>query len=441
MATNLRRIGERARKEPELLFTSLYHHVTDMDNLRECYHQLDDDKATGVDGVTKEQYGENLEENLQDLSDRLKRMGYRPQPSRRSYIPKAGSDQKRPLGISCLEDKLVELSVKRTLEPIYEESFEDVSYGYRPGRSQHQCLDALGRTIQQKRVSYLVEADIKGFFDTVNHSWMIKFLEHRIGDHRVVRLISRMLKNGIMEEGLVKASERGTPQGSILSPLLSNIYLHYVLDLWFCRRVRKQSRGEAYYFRFADDFLACFQYKSDAETFKRRLKDRLEGFSLALSPAKTQSMEFGRFARENARKRGQKPKEFTFLGFTHYCGKTRHGKFKIKRRTSRKKFGESLGNFTQWAKSARKVLRKGEMLRGAKIRVQGHLSYYAVTDNSELCNTFHYHATRILFKWLNRKSQRRSYTWDGFNQALDWIKWPKPNIRKDLNPFRRAEAI
>jgi group II intron reverse transcriptase/maturase len=441
MATDLKRIGERARKQPDLVFTSLYHHITDVDNLRECFGKLEKDKATGVDGVTKQQYGQDLEQNLQALSERLRRMGYRPQPSRRSYMPKPGSEQKRPLGISSFEDKLVELSVKRTLELIYEEAFEDVSYGYRPGRNQHQCLDSLGRTIQQKRVSFIVEADIKGFFDNVNHSWMIKFLEHRIGDPRVIRLITRMLKSGIMEDGLVKASEQGTPQGSILSPLLSNIYLHYVLDLWFCRRVGKQSRGEAYYFRFADDFLACFQYKDDAETFQRRLKDRLEGFNLELSPEKTRSMEFGRFARENARKRGQKPAEFNFLGFTHYCGKTRHGKFKIKRRTSRKKFGESLRNFTQWAKSARRVLRKGEMLRGAKSRVQGHLSYYAVTDNSELCSTFHYHATRILFKWLNRKSQRRSYAWDGFNQALAWIKWPKPNIRKDLNPFRRAEAI
>jgi len=191
MATDLKRIGERARKQPEVVFTSLYHHVTDVDNLRRCYHLLDNDKATGVDGVTKQQYGQNLEDNLQELSGRLKRMGYRPQPSRRSYIPKPGSDQKRPLGISSFEDKLVELSVKQTLEPIYEEAFEDVSYGYRPGRSQHQCLDALGRTIQQKRVSFIVEADIKGFFDNVSHSWMIKFLEHRIGDHRVIRLVTR----------------------------------------------------------------------------------------------------------------------------------------------------------------------------------------------------------------------------------------------------------
>lgn len=441
MATDLKRIGERARKEPNLVFTSLYHHIADVDNLRACYHQLKADKARGVDGVSKEEYGKNLEENLQSLSERLSRMGYRPQPSRRSYIPKPGSDRKRPLGISSFEDKLVELSVKRTLELIYEEAFEDVSYGYRPGRSQHQCLDALGRTIQQERVSYVVEADIKGFFDNVNHTWMIKFLEHRIGDQRVLRLITRMLKSGIMEDGLVKASERGTPQGSILSPLLSNIYLHYVLDLWFCRRITKQSRGEAYYFRFADDFLACFQYKSDAESFERRLRDRLEGFNLALSPEKTQSIEFGRFARENAQKRGGKPKEFTFLGFTHYCGKTRYGKFKVKRRTSRKKFGESLRNFIEWAERARRHLTKGEMLRKAKTRVEGHLTYYAVTDNSRLCSTYQHHATRILFKWINRKSQRRSYTWEGFNRALDWVKWPKPNIRKDLNPFRRAEAI
>lgn len=441
MSTDLKRIGERACKQPNVVFSSLYHHITDVDNLRECYHLLDDDKAPGVDGVNRQQYGQDLEVNLKELSRRLNQLGYRPKPSRRSYIPKPGSERKRPLGISSFEDKLVELSVKRTLEPIYEQAFEDVSYGYRPNRSPHQCLDALGCTIQQKRVSFIVEADIKGFFDNVNHSWMVKFLEHRIADRRVIRLIIRMLKSGIMEDGLVKASEQGTPQGSILSPLLSNIYLHYVLDLWFCRRIRRQCRGETYYFRFADDFLACFQYRGDAEAFKRQLKDRLEGFSLALSPEKTQSIEFGRFARENARKRGQKPKEFTFLGFTHYCGKTRHGHFKVKRRTSRKKLGESLRKFTQWAKSARKVMRKGDMLRSAKRRVQGHLSYYAVTDNWKMCSTYHCHATRILFKWLNRKSQRRTYTWDGFNQALDWIKWPKPVIRKDLNPFRKAEAI
>jgi group II intron reverse transcriptase/maturase len=368
-------------------------------------------------------------------------MKYRPQPKRRSYVPKPGSAKGRPLGISSFEDKLVELSVKRVLEPIYEQAFEDSSYGYRPDRSTHGCLDELGRTIQQESVGHVVEADIKSFFDKVNHEWMLKFLAHRIGDLRILRLIDRMLRAGIMEDGLVRASEEGTPQGSILSPLLSNIYLHYALDLWFSRRFKKRCRGKAYYFRFADDFLACFQYESDAVELRQQMEDRLQGFGLELALEKTRCIEFGRYAREKARKKGEKPEEFTFLGFTHYCGKTQKGYFKLKRRTSRKKFGLSLKKFSDWAQSCRSRLRKGQMLRQAKVRVAGHLSYYAITDNSERCNSYVYHATRTLFKWINRKSQRRSYTWEGFRQALNHVGWPKPIIRKDLNPCRRVQAI
>jgi RNA-directed DNA polymerase len=440
VGTDLTRIRERAHKQPNLVFTSLYHHIYDVDNLRACYDALEANKATGMDGVTKKEYGENLEENLRDLSDRLRRMGYRPGPKRRSYVPKPGSEKGRPLGISNLEDKIVEKAVKRVLEPIYEAVFEDSSYGYRPGRNQHKCLNALGRTIQQKKVNHVVEADIRSFFDKVNHEWMIKFLRHRIGDERVIRLIIRMLKSGIMEDGLVRATAEGTPQGSILSPLLSNIYLHYVLDLWFSRRVSRQSRGEAYCYRFADDFLACFQYKNDADSFRGSLGDRLEGFGLQVAEEKTRCIEFGRFARQEAQKRGEKPKDFTFLGFKHYCGKTKKGYFKVKRRTSRKKLTQSLRKFTDWAKKARHVLKKGEMLRQARTRVIGHLSYYAITDNLERCSYYDYRAKQILFKWLNRKSQRKAYTWESFNQALTWANWPKLRVRKDLNPCRSAEA-
>ena len=440
MATDLTRIGEKARRDSTLVFTSLYHHICDEENLRVCYGTLGANKAPGVDGVTKKQYGENLDGNLRDLSARLKRMGYRPGPKRRSYIPKAGQAKGRPLGISNFEDKLVEQAVKRTLEPIYEAVFEQSSYGYRPGISPHQCVDDLGRTIQQRYVNYVVEADIRSFFDNVNQEWLVKFLRHRIGDERVIRLIIRMLKSGIMEDGLVSATNEGTPQGSILSPLLSNIYLHYVLDLWFSKRVRRQSDGEAYYFRFADDFLACFRYKADAEQFHRQLKERLEKFGLELAEEKTHCIAFGRFARQNAQARGGKPAEFTFLGFTHYCGKTKKGHFKVKRRTSRKKMGQSLCNFSDWAQKARCVLRKGEMIRQARIRVLGHLNHYAITDNTDACSDYRFHATQILYKWLNRKSQRKGYNWEEFNQVLDLLDWPTVRIRKDLNPFRRVEA-
>ena len=285
-----------------------------------------------------------------------------------------------------------------------------------------------------------MESDIKNFFGEVNHEWMIRFLEHRIGDPRIIRLIKRMLKGGVMEDGLIKATEAGTPQGSILSPLLSNVYLHYTLDLWFSGVVRKQSKGEAYYYRFADDFLACFQYRDEAERFRRELPIRLEKFGLKIAEEKTHCMAFGRYARKDANRRGKKPEEFTFLGFTHYCGKTKKGYFKVKRRTSRKKMIQSLHRFSDWACKARNVLRKGEMLRRAKSRVEGHLNYYAITDNLENCRTYVHYATKILFKWINRKSQRRAYTWAGFSQALNWVRWPVPKIRKDLNPCRGAEV-
>lgn len=441
MSTDLTRIGQKARQAPETVFTSLYHHVTDVDHLRACYEALDGRKAVGVDGVTKAQYGADLEANLQALSARLKRMAYRPQPKRRTYVPKPGSAQGRPLGISCFEDKLVELAVKRVLEPIYEAEFEPNSYGYRPECSPHGCLDALGRTLQQHPVNHVVEADIRSFFDLLNHQWLLKFLRHRIGDPRILRLIQRMLKAGVMEDGLTWASDYGTPQGSILSPLLSNIYLHYVLDLWFNRRVGKQCQGEAYYFRFADDFVACFQYQRDAEAFLAQLDQRLRDFDLRLASEKTRCLAFGRYARPNAHRRGGKPSEFTFLGFTHYCGQTRNGAFKVKRRTSRKKFQASLRGFTEWVRTHRHQLRTSELFRRAQAKVAGHLNYFAVTDNFPLCQRYVYWAERILRYWLNRRSQRRSYTWPAFRRVLACVGWPRVSIRQDLNPFRRLATV
>ena len=440
MSPNLDRISVKARAHPDLVFTSLYHHIADIEHLRTCYRMLKGNKAVGVDEVTKAMYAEDLEANLQDLSARLKRMGYRPQPKLRVYIPKPGSEKGRPLGLSSFEDKIVELATKRVLEPLFEPLFEDCSYGYRPERSPHQCLDTLGRTLQQKRVNHLVEADIRGFFDAVNHEWLLKFLGQRIGDHRVLRLISRRLKAGIMEDGLVEAAEVGTPQGSILSPLLSNVYLHDVLDIWFQRRIRRHCWGAAFLFRFADDFLACFQYRTDAEAFLESLKERMAGFHLELAEEKTRHLEFGRYARANAYQRGEKPKEFTFLGMTFFCGKTRHGAFKVKRKTSRKKLQQSLARFTDWIRRYRNLLPTGDLLRQAKMRVQGHLNYYAITDNSESCQRYMHLTRRALFKWLNRRSQRKSYTWDGFRQALRHVGWPQARVRVNLSPFARLNG-
>jgi len=436
VATDLTRIGDKARQCPKLVFTSLYHHIADIDNLRACFQSLDGRKAVGVDGRTKAEYAGKLEENLAALAGRLARMGYRPQPKRRTYVPKPGSAKKRPLGISCLEDKIVEEAVKRVLEPLWEPLFLDFSYGYRPKRSSHHCVDLLGRTIQQRLIRHVVEADIRGFFDHVNHEWLMEFVEQRVGDPRVLRLLRRLLQAGIMEDGLTRACEEGTPQGSIVSPLLSNIYLHYVLDLWFDRRVRRHCRGRAYLFRFADDFVVCFEYTDDATLFRQLLPARLEKFPLELAADKTRTLQFGRYARIDRQRVGGKPDQFDFLGFPFYCGKTRRGVFKVKRRTARKKFGAALARFTDWIRKHRHRYRTGDLLARAKSRIQGHLNYYAVTDNGARCQTFLFFTTRILFKWLNRRSQRKSYNWDTFNEVLRSCRWPTGRIIHNICPFR-----
>lgn len=434
MARDLTRIGEKARSDPKARFVSIYHFVTDVDELRACYHEMDGRKAPGVDGVTKQEYGQDLERNLERLSARLARMGYRPKPVLRRYIPKVGSNKKRPLGLPSFEDKIVQKALTRVLEQIYEADFLECNYGYRRERTQHQALAKLGQTIQRGKINHVADADIRGFFDHLNQEWLLKFLEHRIGDKRILRMIKRILKSGVMEDGLVRATEQGTPQGGSLSALLSNIYLHYVLDLWFERRFKVNCHGEAHLFRFADDFVVCFQHRSEAEEFLRQLKQRLAKFRLELNLSKTKLLAFGRFAEENARRRGRKPETFDFLGFTHYCGTTQKGYFKVKRKTSRKKFHAKLQQWGEWLQKNRHRYKTGELLQYAKLKLAGHLRYYAITDNGPMCSAYRYQFVRLLFKWLNRRSQRRSYTWERYLQALAWVQMPTVKLYHDLHP-------
>lgn len=437
MASDRARIGEKARKEPKLCFTSLYHHVTDLDNLRADFKGMEPGKAPGIDGVTKKSYGENLEANLADLTDRLKRLGYRPQAARRKWIPKPGSRKQRPLGILCFEDQLVQKSMKETLEPIHEADFLDCSYGYRPGRTPHQALDALGKTIQQKPVRWVYEADIKGFFDHVHHEWLMRMLKVRIGDPRVQRIIFRMLKAGVLDGELQEAGEEGTPQGGVLSPLLANVSLHYALDQWFQKVFCPSCRGQAWLFRFADDFVVCFEHQEDAERFSLEVKERLSGFNLTLAEDKTRLLRFGRWAEEDERGNGRRPDTFDFLGFTHYCGNTRKGEFKVKRRTSHKRFRTKMAAWKEWVCKWRSRYGRGDILRRARVKLQGALNYYAITDNTPMCRNYQHEVESLLFKWLNRRSQRRSYNWREFKDALRWVRWPRVVIKHDLNPCWR----
>ncbi len=338
----LERIRQVARRKKGGRFTALFHHVYEVERLRAAYYALKHSAAPGVDGQTWQQYGEGLEGNLRALSGRLKRGAYRAKPVQRAYIPKA-EGQQRAIGLPALEDKVVQGAMVEVLSAIYEQDFLGFSYGFRPGRSQHQALDALSVGIMRRKVSWVLDADIRAFFDTLNHEWLVKFIEHRIADRRIVRLIRRWLNAGVLEEGRRIRTEEGTVQGGNISPLLSNLYLHYVFDLWVYWWRRKHGQGDVIVVRFADDWVAGFQYKSDAQRFVRELKERFVRFGLELHPDKTRFIEFGRFAAQSREARGQgKPQTFNFLGFTHICGKTRQGKFTVVRKTVRKKWQSKL---------------------------------------------------------------------------------------------------
>ena len=433
VATKLHRIAEKARKEPGFKFTSLYHLMNE-ELLRGCFMRLRKDAAAGIDKMTKDMYAENLDANLSNLIDRLHRMAYKPQPVRRKYIPKPGSTKQRPLGIPCFEDKLVQAGLVRILESVYEQDFIEDSYGFRPSRSCHNALKALSEAVENNPTNHIVEADIKGFFDNVNQEWLMKFLAHRIEDKRIQRMVRRFLRAGVSEDGSVTISDDGTPQGGVISPILANIYLHYALDLWFEKVYRKSCTGFARLIRYADDFVVCFQYKPDAERFRAELGKRLGKFGLEVEPTKTKVMEFGRFAVQNAKRRGGRAEAFDFLGLTHYCGIRKDGTgFRMKRVTARKKFIAKLKIFKEWLKKAR-ILKTKELWKTVQAKLRGHYNYYGVTDNLRGIMRFGEEVKKLLFKWLNRRG-KRCLNWERFNEMLKRFPLPKPRIRVSMFGF------
>lgn len=381
--------------------------------------------------MRKGEYGTGLDERLEELSARLRRLGYRPKPVRRTYIPK-GDGRYRPLGIPSFEDRLVQDRLSRILQAIWEPEFRDCSYGFRPGRSAHDALRRVAEVITNEGTQWVVEADIKGFFDHVSHAHLVRFLEHRIADPRLLRIVQRFLKAGVMEDGVFTASEEGTPQGGLVSPVLSNIYLHYVLDLWFERRFARGCAGRAYLIRYADDYVACFAQEADARRFLMQMSERLAQFDLEVEPSKTAILRFGSQALGGKARDVEGPRTFSFLGFTHYVGRSRRGRFVVGRKTDAKRMRKKLKQFGQRLRSLR-VQGGMAMVVYASRHLRGHIQYYGVSGNSRGMASYVYHATHLLHKWLNRRSQRRSLNWRRFGQSIRPLL-PKARIRHNLYP-------
>ena len=426
----LERVRQAASKGKDCKLTTLWHHVYDLRRLRQVYYDLKQNAAPGVDGETWQEYGENLERNLEDLSARLRRGAYRAKPVRRVYIEKADGRQ-RPLGIPTLEDKIVQRAAAEVMGAVYETCFRGFSYGFRPKRNPHRALDALTVAIERRKVSWILDADIRSFFDTIDHEWLLKFVEHRIADQRVLRHVKKWLNAGVLEDGVKTWAENGTPQGGSISPLLANIYLHYVFDLWVEAWRKKRARGDMIVVRYADDFVVGFQHRDDAERFQRELQERLLRFKLSLHPDKTRLIEFGRFAAGNRRARGEgKPESFHFLGFTHSCGRTRRGRFTVVRQTMSKKLRAKLQELKKELKNRmhHKVADVGAWLRAV---TQGHYNYYAVPGNSPALWTFRTQLTRYWRHVLRRRSEKTRMSWERMTKiARHWI--PMPRI---LHPY------
>ena len=435
----LGRIRQAAVKDKRQRFTGLMHHIYNLSMLREAYYGLKRDAAPGIDGETWREYGEDLESNLEDLSARLRRGAYRAKPVRRVYIAKADG-RMRPLGVTTLEDKIVQRATVEVMNAIYETDFLGFSYGFRPGKGQHNALDALYVGILTKKVNWLLDGDISSFFDGIDHEWLVKFIEHRIADQRVVRLIRKWLNAGVLEEGRWKSSEEGTPQGGSASPLMANIFLHYVFDLWVHQWRKTKARGDVIVVRFADDFVVGFQHRSDAERLHKDLEERFAKFKLRLHPDKTRLIEFGYFAANNRRRRGQgKPETFNFLGFTHICGKKRsNGMFTVYGRTISKRDRAKLKEIKAGLRRRmhEPVPQVGKWL---KTVIEGHNRYYGVPSNSQALSSFRFHVARLWFQSLRRRSQRTRLTWERMYRLIDrWL--PPPRIHHPY-PLRRLGVI
>jgi len=439
--TGLEHVRQAARRDGKLRFTALLHHVT-IDLLRDSYQSLKKQAAPGVDGVTWEEYGRELEVRLVHLHGRVHRGAYQARPSRRVYIPKADGRQ-RPLGIAALEDKIVQLAVGTVLNHIWEKDFLGFSYGFRPGRSQHDALDALYVGITRKPVGWVLDLDVRSFFDKVDHGWMIRFVEHRIGDRRIVRLIQKWLKAGVMEQGRWIETKEGTPQGAVISPILANLYLHYVLDLWVHQWRRKHARGDVVVVRYADDAVLGFQYRDEAIRFLSELKERMGKFGLELHPEKTRLIAFGRYAAQRRKKRGEgRPETFNFLGFTHYCGTNRKtGYFELRRKTIGKRMSAKLKEIAAQLQQRRHDPIP-DTLKWLQSVVRGYFQYHAIPGNWERLEEFRKTVLRLWHRSLRRRSQKSRWTWTRFRQLLvDQIPelrilHPFPDVRFDAKHSR-----
>jgi len=435
VTTALARVRERAKQRKKEKFTALLHHINP-DSLKLAFYALKRDAAPGVDGMTWQEYEQNLDTRLEDLHGRVHRGAYRPQPSRRTYIPKADGSR-RPLAIAALEDKIVQGATVKVLNAIYEEDFLGFSYGFRPGRGPHDAMDALVMGIASRKVNFILDADIRSFFDSVSQDWLMRFIEHRVGDKRIIRLIRKWLKAGVLEDGIVSVSEMGTGQGSAISPLLANIYLHYAFDLWANRWRHREATGDMIILRYADDTVVGFEHEADARRFLDASKARLGEFALALHPEKTRLIAFGRFAAERRKQRGLgKPETFNFLGFTFICGKSRDGKFLVKRKSRRDRVKAKLAAIK---KELRRCMHADIADQGKWLKqvVTGFFNYHAVPTNSQVLVAFRHHVIDLWRRTLRRRSQKDRTIWERMTKLQDdWL--PRPRI---LHPWPTARFV